>query len=58
MSPTAIPAVKAAVRAATAGRLAALARESLSLPTAGEIEAMLRRELAEALLAPVPSSTT
>jgi phosphoenolpyruvate-protein kinase (PTS system EI component) len=58
MSPTAIPAVKAAVRAASAARLGAFARESLSISTAGEIEAMLRRELAEALVAPASSSTS
>jgi phosphoenolpyruvate-protein phosphotransferase (PTS system enzyme I) len=55
MSPAAIPAVKAAVCAASAARLAPVARASLSLATAEEIEAMLRRELAEALAAPAPS---
>jgi phosphotransferase system enzyme I (PtsI) len=52
MSPAAIPAVKAAVRAACASHLEPVARASLSMATADEIEAMLRRELAEALVAP------
>src|SRR5262249_49390706 len=43
MSPAAIPAVKAALRAASASRLEPVARATLSLATAGEIEAMLRR---------------
>jgi phosphotransferase system enzyme I (PtsI) len=55
MSPAAIPAVKAAVRTASASRLEPLARATLSLGTADEIEAMLRRELAEALVAPASS---
>jgi phosphoenolpyruvate-protein phosphotransferase (PTS system enzyme I) len=56
MSPAAIPAVKAAVRAVSAAHLEPLARATLSLATAGEIEAMLRRELAEALVTPASSS--
>jgi phosphotransferase system enzyme I (PtsI) len=52
MSPSAIPAVKAAIRAVTLARAEAAARESLSLATADEIGAMLRRELGEALIAP------
>ena len=52
MSPAAIPGVKAAIRAASLSRAEAAARLSLSLATAGEIEAMLRHELAEALTAP------
>jgi phosphoenolpyruvate-protein phosphotransferase (PTS system enzyme I) len=52
MSPSAIPAVKAAIRAVTVARAEAAARESLSLATADEIGAMLRRELGEALIAP------
>jgi phosphoenolpyruvate-protein phosphotransferase (PTS system enzyme I) len=55
MSPSAIPAVKAAIRAVSLARAQAAARESLSLATAGEIEAMLRRELGEALVAPATS---
>lgn len=55
MSPAAIPAVKAAVRAASVARLEPVARASLSLATAEEIGAMLRRELAEALIAPASS---
>lgn len=55
MSPAAIPAVKAAVRASSAAQLEPLARATLSLATADEIEAMLRRELAEALVAPASS---
>jgi phosphotransferase system enzyme I (PtsI) len=55
MSPAAIPAVKAAVRAASVARLEPAARASLSLATAEEIGAMLRRELAEALTAPASS---
>jgi phosphotransferase system enzyme I (PtsI) len=58
MSPAAIPAVKAAVRAASAARLEPVARASLSLPTAAEIEAMLRRELSEALALPASSSSS
>jgi phosphotransferase system enzyme I (PtsI) len=55
MSPAAIPAVKAAVRASSVARLEPAARASLSLATAEEIGAMLRRELAEALIAPASS---
>jgi len=55
MSPVAIAGVKAALRAASAGRLEPVARASLSLATADEIGAMLRRELAEALTAPASS---
>ncbi|HUG52335.1 MAG TPA: phosphoenolpyruvate--protein phosphotransferase [Vicinamibacteria bacterium] len=55
MSPAAIPAVKAAIRGASLGRLEELARAALSLATAPEIEAMLRRELAEPLATPAPS---
>jgi phosphotransferase system enzyme I (PtsI) len=49
MSPAAIAGVKAAIRSASAARLEPVSRASLSLATAEEIEAMLRRELAEAL---------
>jgi phosphotransferase system enzyme I (PtsI) len=49
MSPVAIAGVKSALRAASASRLEPVARASLSLSTADEIGAMLRRELAEAL---------
>jgi phosphotransferase system enzyme I (PtsI) len=55
MSPSAIPAVKTAIRAVSTETAWAAARAALSLPTAGEIEAMLRRELAEAL-APAPGT--
>jgi phosphoenolpyruvate-protein kinase (PTS system EI component) len=55
MSPSAIPAVKTALRAVSTDTARAAARAALSLPTAGEIEAMLRRELAEAL-APAPGT--
>ena len=55
MWPVAIAGVKAALRAASAGRLEPVARASLSLATADEIGAMLRRELAEALTAPASS---
>jgi phosphoenolpyruvate-protein phosphotransferase (PTS system enzyme I) len=58
MSPSAIPGVKAALRAASASRLEPAARASLGLATAGEIEAMLRRELAEALAQPASSSSS
>ena len=54
MSPVAIAGVKSALRAASASRLEPVARASLSLSTADEIGAMLRRELAEALT-PAPS---
>jgi phosphotransferase system enzyme I (PtsI) len=49
MSPGAIAGVKAAIRSASAARLEPVSRASLSLATAEEIGAMLRRELAEAL---------
>ena len=49
MSPAAIAGVKAAICSASAARLEPVARASLSLATAEEIGAMLRRELAEAL---------
>ena len=49
MSPAAIAGVKAAIRSASAARLEPVSRASLSLATAEEIGAMLRRELAEAL---------
>jgi phosphotransferase system enzyme I (PtsI) len=55
MSPVAITGVKAALRAASVSRLEPVARASLSLATADEIGAMLRRELAEALTAPASS---
>jgi len=55
MTPVAIAGVKAALRAASASRLEPVARASLSLATADEIGAMLRRELAEALTAPASS---
>ena len=55
MSPAAIPAVKTAIRGATLARLEAVAQASLALPTAEEIGAMLRRELAEALTASASS---
>jgi phosphoenolpyruvate-protein phosphotransferase (PTS system enzyme I) len=55
MSPSAIPAVKAAIRGVSLSRAEKAARASLSLATAGEIEAMLRRELGEALVAPATS---
>jgi phosphoenolpyruvate-protein phosphotransferase (PTS system enzyme I) len=49
MSPAAIAGVKAAICSASAARLEPVSRASLSLATAEEIGAMLRRELAEAL---------
>ena len=49
MSPAAIAGVKAAICSASASRLEPVSRASLSLATAEEIGAMLRRELAEAL---------
>jgi phosphoenolpyruvate-protein phosphotransferase (PTS system enzyme I) len=49
MSPAAIAGVKAAICSASASRLEPASRASLSLATAEEIGAMLRRELAEAL---------
>ena len=55
MTPAALPGVKAALRAASTSRLEPVARASLSLATADEIGAMLRRELAEALTAPASS---
>lgn len=55
MNPAAIPRVKAAVRAAHAGELAELAEACLDLPTAQEIESMLRRALAD-VLAPLAAS--
>jgi phosphoenolpyruvate-protein phosphotransferase (PTS system enzyme I) len=55
MNPAAIPRVKAAIRAVRADQLDGLARTCLDLPTADEIEATLRRALAE-VLAPAPVS--
>jgi phosphotransferase system enzyme I (PtsI) len=55
MSPAAIPRVKAALRAVAAETAARLARAALALPTAAEIETMLRRELADAL---APATST
>jgi phosphotransferase system enzyme I (PtsI) len=52
MSPASIAPVKAAIGAVHALHAAELARACLALPTAAEIEAMLRRELAEALAVP------
>jgi phosphoenolpyruvate-protein phosphotransferase (PTS system enzyme I) len=49
MNPAAIPRVKAAVRAARASDLAELAEACLDLPTAQEIESLLRRALADVL---------
>ncbi len=49
MNPAAIPRVKAAVRAARASELQELAEACLDLPTAQEIESMLRRALADVL---------
>jgi phosphoenolpyruvate-protein kinase (PTS system EI component) len=46
MSATAIPRVKAAIRAVEARVLARLAESCLVLPTAGEIESRIRSELA------------
>jgi phosphotransferase system enzyme I (PtsI) len=45
MSPAAIPRVKAAVRCGKAAELRRLAQECLTLPTAVEIEEMIRRQL-------------
>jgi phosphotransferase system enzyme I (PtsI) len=50
MTPSAIPRVKAAVRSVRADRARDVARFCLSVGTAGEIEEVVRRELAEALL--------
>jgi phosphotransferase system enzyme I (PtsI) len=55
MNPAAIPRVKAAIRAVRADELEALALGCLELSTAEEIEATLRRALAE-VLAPAPVS--
>jgi phosphotransferase system enzyme I (PtsI) len=55
MSPAAIPAVKAAIRSAAMSRVELVARAALTLATAPEIEAMLRRELAEELATPASS---
>jgi phosphotransferase system enzyme I (PtsI) len=49
MNPAAIPRVKAAVRAARASELQELAEACLDLPTAQEIESLLRRALADVL---------
>jgi phosphotransferase system enzyme I (PtsI) len=49
MSPAAIPRVKAALRGVRAERAREVALHCLELATAGEIEALVRRELAEAL---------
>jgi len=49
MTPSAIPRVKAAIRAGSAERAAQVAERCLGLPSAAEIEQTLRRELADAL---------
>jgi phosphoenolpyruvate-protein phosphotransferase (PTS system enzyme I) len=49
MSPASIPRVKAAVRGADARQLGDAAQRALAIPSAEEIEAMLRRELGTAL---------
>jgi phosphotransferase system enzyme I (PtsI) len=49
MNPAAIPRVKAAVRAARASELQELVEACLDLPTAQEIESLLRRALADVL---------
>jgi phosphoenolpyruvate-protein phosphotransferase (PTS system enzyme I) len=49
MTPAAIPRVKAAVRSARADRAREVARRCLVLPTAGEIEDILARELVPSL---------
>ncbi|HET8644429.1 MAG TPA: putative PEP-binding protein, partial [Vicinamibacteria bacterium] len=49
MNPAAVPRVKAAVRAARAADLAELAEACLDLPTAQEVESLLRRALADVL---------
>ncbi len=49
MNPAAVPRVKAAVRAARASDLAELAEACLDLPTAQEVESLLRRALADVL---------
>lgn len=54
MTPSAIPRVKAVVREVRADRARPVALACLSLPTAAEIEARLRAELAPAL---APAST-
>jgi phosphotransferase system enzyme I (PtsI) len=57
MNPAAIPRVKAAIRAVRAADLTEVASACLDLPTADDIEARLRRALAE-VLAPAPVSRT
>jgi phosphotransferase system enzyme I (PtsI) len=59
MAPAAIPRVKAALREVTAAEARAVAVACLSLPTADEIEARLRRDLGAALTAAtdVPDAT-
>ncbi len=47
MSPTSIPKVKAAIRAASAVEAEEVARTCLTLPTAGDIEGLARRRLGE-----------
>jgi phosphotransferase system enzyme I (PtsI) len=49
MTPSAIPRVKAALRAVSASRAAQVAERCLGLATAGEIEETLRHDLADAL---------
>lgn len=49
MNPAAVPRVKAAIRAARASELAELAEACLDLPTAQEVESLLRRALADVL---------
>jgi phosphoenolpyruvate-protein kinase (PTS system EI component) len=55
MAPSAIPRVKAALRAVSAAHAREVADRCLSLPTRAEIEALLRRELLADPLGPEPA---
>ena len=55
MAPSAIPRVKAALRAVSAEHARAVAERCLGLSTRAEIEAFLRRELPAAVLSPEPA---
>ncbi|MCP6756292.1 hypothetical protein NL533_32195, partial [Klebsiella pneumoniae] len=55
MAPSAIPRVKAALRAVSAEHARDVAGRCLALPTRAEIESLLRRELPADVLASEPA---
>jgi phosphoenolpyruvate-protein kinase (PTS system EI component) len=55
MAPSAIPRVKAALRAVSAAHATGVAERCLGLATRADIEAFLRRELPAEVLSPEPA---